>query len=152
MEWLGNRIKSFRERINLTQTQLADRIGVSRAAVVQWEGGITDLNLSRLIEIATALDVTLSELLSRPEDAHRQSEADFLSLTDPSPRYTKGHKMRSDREINELEHLRIVNEHLEKHLTDQELLIELMKERLELPNKLPKKVSNRLTRKEKQAS
>ena len=43
---LGETIKYYRTQLNLSQTELGDRIGVSRQAVTKWETdtGIPDIN------------------------------------------------------------------------------------------------------------
>lgn len=43
---LGETIKYYRTQLNLSQTELGDRIGVSRQAVTKWEtdAGIPDIN------------------------------------------------------------------------------------------------------------
>ncbi len=50
---IGTRIRSTRRERNMTQDELADRVGVSRSAVAQWETGRTGQvtgNLSRIAE------------------------------------------------------------------------------------------------------
>ena len=48
---LGETIKYYRTQLNLSQTELGDRIGVSRQAVTKWEtdAGIPDINNIRSI-------------------------------------------------------------------------------------------------------
>lgn len=60
----GQTIKKLREARNLTQAELADRIGVSSKAVSKWETakGLPDISL--LEPISLALGVSVSELLS----------------------------------------------------------------------------------------
>lgn len=43
---LGEIIKHYRSQLNMSQTELGDRIGVSRQAVTKWETdtGIPDIN------------------------------------------------------------------------------------------------------------
>lgn len=41
MEEMGDRIKTLRQARSLTQEQLAERLGVSKMAVSQWETGAT---------------------------------------------------------------------------------------------------------------
>lgn len=36
---IGNRIRKYREECNMTQKQLAERIGVSNSRVSNWEQG-----------------------------------------------------------------------------------------------------------------
>ncbi len=37
---IGNRIKKYREHINLSQEQLANKVYVSRQTISNWENGI----------------------------------------------------------------------------------------------------------------
>lgn len=59
---LGSRIRARRHAVGLTQEKLASHCGVSRAAVAQWEAGVTRPSLDNLVEAAEALDVWLSWL------------------------------------------------------------------------------------------
>ena len=59
---LGARLRARREAVGLTQEKLARQCGVSRAAVAQWEAGVTRPGLDNLVRAAKALDVWLSWL------------------------------------------------------------------------------------------
>ena len=48
----------------LSVSQVMKNIGVSDAAVYQWETGVTRLNAKRLLEIARLYGVTVDDLLS----------------------------------------------------------------------------------------
>lgn len=62
---LGERIKQVRTEKNMTQTELAKRIGVSKQAVYKYESGIvTNIPFTRLALIAAALDVSTNSLIS----------------------------------------------------------------------------------------
>ena len=63
MVLVGKRIRQARELAGLTQEQLAERIGVSRTAVVRWESGETDPTIDHLIEMTTVLRVSADYLL-----------------------------------------------------------------------------------------
>lgn len=60
---LGENIKKFRSKQELTQEQLADIIGVSAQAVSRWENGTTFPDITLLPTIASYFDVTLDELI-----------------------------------------------------------------------------------------
>ena len=60
----GTLIKKLRERQRLTQAELADRIHVSPKTVSKWETGRGLPDISTLPELATALQVSVMELLS----------------------------------------------------------------------------------------
>ena len=57
-------IKSLREAKGLTQSQLAEQIGVSDKAVSKWETGKGLPDLSLLEPLGQALGVSVLELLS----------------------------------------------------------------------------------------
>lgn len=58
-------IREHRLAKNLTQAQLAERIGVQYQTVSKWENGITMPDILTLPRIADVLDITLDELFGR---------------------------------------------------------------------------------------
>ena len=69
---LGNKIKSLREQRGFTQSQLATRMNVSRAAVSNWELGNRLPDISMLDRLADGLNVDVHVLLdelSSPESS-----------------------------------------------------------------------------------
>lgn len=68
---LGETIKYYRTQLNLSQTELGDRIGVSRQAVTKWEtdAGIPDIN--NIQTLAKVFHISIDTLLS--SDHHVQS-------------------------------------------------------------------------------
>lgn len=61
---VGEVVASIRERNGLTQTELAQRMGVTSQHINQFErGGGADPKLSTLNSLALALGCTISELL-----------------------------------------------------------------------------------------
>lgn len=60
---IGLRIRKFREANNMTQKQLADKIGVTGSRVSNWEQGVHRPDVDILANICTALNVSPSELL-----------------------------------------------------------------------------------------
>ena len=60
---IGNRIRKYREEFGLSQTQLAEQIGVSNRRVSNWEQGINRPDADMLAEICMALNVSPSLLL-----------------------------------------------------------------------------------------
>ncbi len=57
---IGDRIKDARERAGLTQTQLAEKVGVRYQSVQQWEAGATSPARAKMVKIAAALGVTVA--------------------------------------------------------------------------------------------
>ena len=60
----GSVIKRLREKLKLTQSQLADFLGVSDRTVSKWETGRGFPDVSFLEPLAKALDISVIELLS----------------------------------------------------------------------------------------
>jgi len=60
---VGARIRAGRERVGLTQAGLAERVGVTRSAVAQWETGRAGQVGGHLEKIAAALGVGVEHLL-----------------------------------------------------------------------------------------
>lgn len=60
---IGASIRYHRKRLNLTQAQLAERVGVSAQAVSKWENeaGLPDISMA--VPLARALGITTDELL-----------------------------------------------------------------------------------------
>ena len=64
---IGENIRSFRKRNDLTQEALADRLGVTYQSVSRWENGATYPDLELIPSIAEVLAVTVDELLGMPQ-------------------------------------------------------------------------------------
>lgn len=60
---IGSRIRKYREENNLSQKQLAKKIGVSNSRVSNWEQGLNRPDADILAAICVALDVSPSLLL-----------------------------------------------------------------------------------------
>jgi len=71
---IGDRVKSKREALNLTQVELAARIGTSQQSIEQLEGGKTK-RPRYLPELSVALDVTVDWLV------HGTPEQEISNLT-----------------------------------------------------------------------
>ena len=61
---IGRFIAVRRKRANLTQLQLADRLGITDKAVSKWERGITTPDTSIMLELCDILGISVNELLS----------------------------------------------------------------------------------------
>lgn len=56
-------LKTLRKEKNLTQEQLAEKLGVSNRTVSRWETGTNMPDISLLLEIAELYGVTIPELI-----------------------------------------------------------------------------------------
>ncbi|HWS43330.1 MAG TPA: helix-turn-helix transcriptional regulator [Pseudoflavonifractor sp.] len=68
------RVKEFRERKELTQTELAKRVGVTQSAVAKWETGGFTPSTSTLFLLADVLGCTIDQLCGRETPAPRPAE------------------------------------------------------------------------------
>ena len=57
------RIKELRKERGLSQTAIAEAVGVTSGAVSQWEAGLTNPTLETLVKVAQVLGCTVDELL-----------------------------------------------------------------------------------------
>lgn len=64
---IGENIRNFRKKNDLTQEALADRLGVTYQSVSRWENGTTYPDLELIPAISATLDVTVDELLGMPQ-------------------------------------------------------------------------------------
>ena len=61
---IGEKIKEFRLEKNLSQMQLAQKIGVSQKAVDYWERNINEPKASYIIALVNVFEVTFDEFFS----------------------------------------------------------------------------------------
>lgn len=60
---LGEAIKENRQRCNLTQEQVAEKLSVSRQAVSKWENGTAEPSTANLLALAELFGVSIDTLL-----------------------------------------------------------------------------------------
>lgn len=65
--YIGNMIRKTRKALDMSQMQLAERIGVSYQQIQKYEKGQSELTLSRLFQIADALGIEPFSLLPAKE-------------------------------------------------------------------------------------
>ena len=61
---IGNFILELRKGKNMTQKELADKIGVTDKAISKWENGRGMPDLSLMKPLCTVLEITINELIS----------------------------------------------------------------------------------------
>jgi transcriptional regulator with XRE-family HTH domain len=73
-ETLGDRIRKARGKRGLSQRALAEKLGITRAAMSQIESGVTrDPSGSRLRDMAVELNVSVDYLVGLTEEADGES-------------------------------------------------------------------------------
>ncbi|MGM9637355.1 MAG: helix-turn-helix domain-containing protein [Eubacteriales bacterium] len=71
---IGDNIRKFRKKNDLTQEELADRLGVSYQSVSRWENGLTYPDIEFLPAIAEMLSCSVDQLMGIP-DAEKEKKA-----------------------------------------------------------------------------
>ena len=83
-EKIGKFISVSRKNKNLTQEQLAEKLGVSINAVSKWERGLNLPDVSLMKELCNILNITLNELFEGKkltnEEIISKSEKNIISL------------------------------------------------------------------------
>jgi transcriptional regulator with XRE-family HTH domain len=78
---IGRRLRTLRQQRSLSQQEAADRAGLSRSFISMVEAGASEIALSRLIRLADAYGVLITELLV---DIHERQ----VELTTSEAQYT----------------------------------------------------------------
>jgi len=67
---IGKKISGLRKQRDMTQVELADKLGVTYQAVSSWERGNSMPDISKLPDISQVLGVAIDELLGNAKTAH----------------------------------------------------------------------------------
>jgi transcriptional regulator with XRE-family HTH domain len=74
---IGQNIRTLRRQKGWSQEDIAMRLDISIAAFSKIETGVTDVNLSRIEQIAAAFEVSIIELLTLDEPNQHQAKLDL---------------------------------------------------------------------------
>ena len=80
----ANRLLQYRKKHNLSQEELANKIGVSRQAVSKWERAEASPDTDNLILLAEIYGVSLDELLKGESNNSSKSEAEQETVSEES--------------------------------------------------------------------
>ncbi|SHH54202.1 Helix-turn-helix [Caloranaerobacter azorensis DSM 13643] len=69
MKKIGERIRYFRNKRGITQVQLADMTSIEQTVISRYENGKIIPPISKLVIIARALEVDISDLLKETEQS-----------------------------------------------------------------------------------
>ena len=70
---IGNIITEQRIAKNLTQEQLAEKLGVLRTTISKWERGINTPDISLLQPLCQELDLTFTELINGEKNIDKET-------------------------------------------------------------------------------
>lgn len=76
-EHVGRELRSRRERLHLTQGDVAKAVGISRTSVTNIESGRQALLLHQLQKFSDVLNVEMSDLLKESIKANLQPQPDY---------------------------------------------------------------------------
>ena len=62
---LGKNIKFLRKKLKVNQSEIGERVGVSKAAISSYEGGGSVPGIDTLIQLAMVFEVSIDDLLLR---------------------------------------------------------------------------------------
>lgn len=79
---IGSKIKQLRNRLGLSQIELAERIGISFQQIQKYEKGLTRISVMRLKQISDALGISITVFFEEKETP--------LKVTDVSLKYMPG--------------------------------------------------------------
>lgn len=90
---IGQRIKRARQKLNVSQLELATKMGKPYQSIGQWERNITCPKYSSLEEIADALGISVVDLIRDDDDSDNEDEPQNATshsasaLAQPSPNF-----------------------------------------------------------------
>lgn len=88
MEEIGRKIFSLRKSRNMTQVNLADKLGITYQAVSSWERGNSMPDIEKLPEIAKLFEISIDELIGESKvvtmmlNTSEQEPENFEKLTE----------------------------------------------------------------------
>lgn len=88
MEEIGRKILSLRKCRNMTQVNLADKLGITYQAVSSWERGNSMPDIEKLPEIAKLFEISIDELIGESKvvtmmlNTSKQEPENFEELTE----------------------------------------------------------------------
>ena len=62
---LSENLKKIRKDNNLSQEQLADKLGVSRQSVSKWESGLAYPEMDKMLQLCKLFNLNIDELLNK---------------------------------------------------------------------------------------
>ena len=80
-KYIGNKIKEYRKKKNLTQDELGRKIGVKHSTISAYERGLVDLNLTTLFQLSDIFGVAVDDLFPerKTQTSHVQKTKDLYS-------------------------------------------------------------------------
>lgn len=123
---IGRFISERRKNINITQSELAEKLGITDRAISKWENGICLPDVGTMPELCNILDISINDLFSGKivdmKDSEKKLEENLIEMTRL--------KEKKDKELLTLEIVIVVLVSLEM------LVLIMLASFLEMPNSL----------------
>ena len=71
---IGNKIVQLREENQMSQTELAELLDVSRQTVSKWERNVCEPEAKRIVQLAKIFHITTDYLLGNERELRHQSQ------------------------------------------------------------------------------
>ena len=78
---IGDNIKFYRKKNQLTQDDIAEACNVTRQAVSKWENGKTQPDIQTLSMLASTLEVSEEDLIYGPSDSEKKTLTKIMENT-----------------------------------------------------------------------
>ncbi len=79
---IGSLIRNMRKAAGLSQMALAERVGVSYQQIQKYEKGASEISITRLAQIADALNTPVNTFISGDEPVVSESKSLYGALSD----------------------------------------------------------------------
>ncbi len=76
----AERLKELRKQANLTQVELAKRLGIGQSSYADWERGKKKPTQENLVKISQVLNVSIDYLVGTSDEGVKEDELDNVEL------------------------------------------------------------------------
>ncbi|MFL0194192.1 helix-turn-helix domain-containing protein [Clostridium sp. WILCCON 0269] len=94
---IGDRIKIYRKKLNITQAEMAEKLGIPRSTYANYESNTREPNNTILQKIATVLGVSEFDLLYDPDRIKAK-----LEMMDEYAEYVQNKELEANKEYERL--------------------------------------------------
>jgi len=94
---IGDRIKTYRKKLNITQAEMAQKLGIPRSTYANYESNTREPNNAILQKIATVLGVSKFDLLYDPDKIKAE-----LQIMDKYAEHIQNKKLEANKEYERL--------------------------------------------------